>query len=896
VRPGAKKERYKRRKPILTLRGHSPKPAPLSPDVLRTSYFVLLIALALATLLLVYARPLTATIPVGAAGDRAGVLDFFDREHNPAGVPYRWTRDRSTLIFHAAGLAFPANRTATLELHLVSSRPAGVAAPRVTVTRAGQLGGTQTIAGESRARFAVGTVGGGPVDARITIQSDTFTPAGDKRELGVALLGPARLAQDGGGLALPPFGAWCYWFATLLCAYGVVLALLRRPNRAALATGGVLVIGTVIALIDRVRFWQYMHLALLLLLALLPILWRRDIAAWAARWLAWAQKRLGLSAPTLVALGLLPAASAQILLTANRLPALALPLYVLGLMLILPGIRPPPPPHAGGSRFTSARRFAASPGVEMSYSPQHGGAGGAVELLLLAGILLLAAAARFYRLGEIPFSLWRDEARHGLEALHILRDPSYRPVYVPAISLPGLFPALLALVFKVFGAGIASLRGLTAGAGVVAVGLLWAVARRLWGPRVALVAALLAAVGSWRVSIDRLAFDTAPTTVCTLGAFLAFLWGVDEVRAGRRGLLAFALAGLGGGLAIYNYYPGRFALPVLAGATVVLLLLWGWRAGRRVLAGLALALAVAVVTLTPLARYAIEQPDNFFKRTEQVYLLADSSLQGRTAVEAVERNLLTHAVMFNWHGEPNARHHMPKWPMLDAVTGLCFVVGLALAVIAAIGGQFPAFFTLGWLLALLGPSIVSIDAPSAVRAQDAAPAAYLLAALGFVALWERLAALDAPALLRRAAPAIATLALTLTVGINLWIYFVRMPGDPRVISKFQYAGETRAGLLIATTHARAPNLATYVPQPFTGDEVLIFMANGAPVASLPDNPAALPPGPVLIVVPRAEGQDFAQQTAAARRLAAAAGLHEIPGDRPPGGGGPVFVAFARDLP
>jgi hypothetical protein len=384
--------------------------------------------------------------------------------------------------------------------------------------------------------------------------------------------------------------------------------------------------------------------------------------------------------------------------------------------------------------------------------------------------------------------------------------------------------------------------------------------------------------------------------VCTLGAFLVFLWGADEVRAGRRGLLAFALAGLSGGLAMYNYYPGRFALSVLAGGTVVLLLLWGWRTGRRVLAGLVLALAVAVVTLLPLARYAVEQPDNFFKRTEQVYLLADSSLQGRTAVAAVERNLLTHAVMFNWHGEPNARHHMPKWPMLDAVTGLCFVIGLALALSAAIGGQFPAFFTLGWLLALLGPSIVSIDAPSAVRAQDAAPAAYLLAAVGFVAIWERLAALDAPALLRRTLPAVTTLALALAVGINLWIYFVRMPGDPRVISKFQYAGETRAGLLIATTHARTPNLATYVPKPFTSDEVLVFMADGAPVAALPNDPAALPAGPVLIVVPRAEGQDFAQQTAAARRLAAAAGLHEIPGDRPPGGGDPFFVAFARDVP
>ena len=154
--------------------------------------------------------------------------------------------------------------------------------------------------------------------------------------------------------------------------------------------------------------------------------------------------------------------------------------------------------------------------------------------------------------------------------------------------------------------------------------------------------------------------------------------------------------------------------------------------------------------------------------------------------------------------------------------------------------------------------------------------------MGFVAIWERLAALDAPALLRRTLPAVTTLALALAVGINLWIYFVRMPGDPRVISKFQYAGETRAGLLIATTHAHTPNLATYVPKPFTSDEVLVFMTDGAPVAALPDDPAALPTGPVLIVVPRAEGQDFAQQTAAARRLAAAAGLHENP-RRPPTG-------------
>jgi 4-amino-4-deoxy-L-arabinose transferase-like glycosyltransferase len=507
--------------------------------------------------------------------------------------------------------------------------------------------------------------------------------------------------------------------------------------------------------------------------------------------------------------------------------------------------------------------------------------------------------ARFWQLGDIPFGLWRDEARHALVALRILAEPDYRPVYEPGISLPGLYPLMIAGVFRIFGESIASLRGLTAAAGVGAVAALWLVARQLWGPRVALVAALLAAVGSWRVSIDRLAFDTAPTTLCTLGAFAAFLYGVAAVRAGRRGLPQFAAAGLLGGLAIYGYYPGRFALPVLAGATLVLIARDRMTFLRRAWPGLLLVAAVAALTLVPLGSYAVEQPDNFFKRTEQVFLLSEQYTVGLTKLEAVERNLLRHVVMFNWEGEFNARHHAPRWPMLDAVTALCFALGLALALAAALRFDFAALFTLGWLAALLAPSIVSVDAPSAVRAQDAAPAAYLLAAVGLVALWERLAARAAAKRQHRAAPAIVAVGLALAVSINLWLYFIRLPGDPRVLGKFQYVGETRAGLTIAAAHERTPNLVAYVPGVFlTGGsyEVLRFTAGDATLRELPADPAALPPGPLLLLVIRSEELDFAEQLETARRFAAAAGLREIGGVTPPGGDQPVIVVFGRDVP
>ncbi len=858
------------------------------PLVLRTSYFVLFLTVAILALILVYARPLTQTILVGAPDDRAATRDFFDREHSPDGKTYRWTEAASTLLFRAAGLAFPANRPIVVDLTVAASRPGGATAPRVTVALDGTQIDTRVVPGEAQI-IAASTSRAATTDTLVTIGSDTFTPPGDRRALGVALLGPARLVEGPGrGIALPPLGAWWRWLLTLGCGWGVALGFLRRPAPATAVGGGLLVIGTLAAALARPHFWELIHLPLLLSLALLPLAWRDNLVRLASRALDTTQRRFGIPTPIVTLLGLLPLVAAQALLSSDRYVPLALVLGAFGLVVVFATLAAhtttgsqPIDPHEETSTSTADER---------RWRPR-------VELPALLAILALAAAARFYDLSGIPFGMWRDEARHGLEGLHILTDPAYRPIYIPNISLPGLYPTLLALDFRLFGASLATLRGLTAGAGVLAVAALWLVGRQLGGPRVALVAATLGAVGSWRVSIDRLAFDTAPTTLCTLGTFALFLAGVSRVRGGGRGLLPFAGAGILGGLAIYNYYPGRFALPVLAGGAIVLLLRKRGDFARRSWPGLLLVLLLAAITLIPLGRYAVEQPDNFFKRSEQVFILSDQYLEGETALGAVEQNLLRHVAMFNYRGEPNARHHAPGWPLLDAVTGVCFVIGLALTIGAALRFRFAALFLLGWFLALLAPSIVSVDAPSAVRAQDAAPAAYLLAALGLVALWERLRALDAPRLLRRTTPAIVGAALATAIGINLWIYFGFMAHSPAVVRKFQYAGETRAGLAIRAAHERDPATVAYLPSFFlaNGDayNVLQFTSGGATLRELPSDPGALPAGPLLIVVPRGEEQNFEQQVADARRIATVAGLHEVPGEQPPGGGALTYVTFVR---
>jgi 4-amino-4-deoxy-L-arabinose transferase-like glycosyltransferase len=857
------------------------------------SYLVLTLVLASIALILIYARPLTQTIAVGSADDRAATLGFNAAERNPAGVAYRWSDDRSTLIFRAAGLSFPANRPLIFTLTMAASRPAGATAPQVALDVNGVPLDRRTISAEERPRVALGGAIDGTVDTRVTLTGDTFTPPGDRRALGVAVLGPAQLVEENSaGIALPPLAAWWRWLLLIACGWGVALGLLRRPTRATIAGVVLIAAFALAAVMDRPRFWEFNHLPLLLLVALLPVVWRDNLGRFVARLLSTADDR-GVPTPIVTLLGLLPLIAGQALLTSNQQIPLALLLGALGIIIILAtlvtratGQQEDAAEDAQRNTTAGGQAVDNSPPSERSLS-RHG------ELLALAAILALAAAARFYNLGAIPFGMWRDEARHGLEALRILTEPGYRPIYIPNISLPGLYPTLLAADFKLFGASLASLRGLTAGAGVLAIVALWVVARQLWGPHVALVAALLGAVGSWRVSIDRLAFDTAPTTLCTLAAFALFLTGVAQVRRGGRGLVAFALSGVCGGLAIYNYYPGRFALPVLAGAAIVLFVRERDGFARRCWPGLILCIVVAALTLVPLGQYAVEQPDNFFKRTEQVFVLSDQYLEGRTKLEAVEQNIMRHIGMFNWRGEPNARHHAPNWPMLDVVTALCFAVGLALVIIAALRFSFPALFMLGWLVALLAPSIVSVDAPSAVRAQDAAPAAYLLAAVGLVAIWERLRGLDAPRLVRRAAPIICGAALVLAVAINLWIYFIRLPGDPRVLGKFQYVGETRAGLAIRAAREREPGLVAYVPSPFLSVEALHFTAWGTPLRELPSDAAALLAGPLLIIVPRGEERDFDKDVAEARRVATAAGLREVPGERTPGGAEITYVAFMR---
>ena len=105
------------------------------------------------------------------------------------------------------------------------------------------------------------------------------------------------------------------------------------------------------------------------------------------------------------------------------------------------------------------------------------------EHIILFAILSLAFFLRIYKLDQIPFGLWYDEADNGLSALRLLNDPGYFPLFAESTNLPAHFIYLNALAIKLFGASVFALRLVSVIFGVATVGAGYFAGKQLLGPR-----------------------------------------------------------------------------------------------------------------------------------------------------------------------------------------------------------------------------------------------------------------------------------------------------------------------------------------------------------------------------------------------------------------------------
>ncbi len=199
------------------------------------------------------------------------------------GTTYRWARGQSEIVLPGLG-----NAPWVVTLRLASGRPADAPAVPLTVTINGQPFAWQTEPGYSEHSFVVQRAGLTGGDLTVVLQSPTFRPANDRRDLGVAV-DWLRVAPPGGGfvLVLPPLGLTGALLAALLLVYGLVYSVARGAGAALVVTGGVLAVVLVLLVTRRPEVGLFAPSLVGVLVGALGL-------AWAVMgWRAWRGRRGG---------------------------------------------------------------------------------------------------------------------------------------------------------------------------------------------------------------------------------------------------------------------------------------------------------------------------------------------------------------------------------------------------------------------------------------------------------------------------------------------------------------------------------------------------------------------------------------------------------------------------
>jgi len=701
---------------------------------------LLLAAGAALLVTLAYQRAATATVRLGVAGDGA-ITEGFGTAGMSQGRPWRWTTTQSSLRLRAAGQIAPGSAAIRVEVGVprwAEGRPR-----RATLALDGApLGVVSVVSGFAVHEFAVPRDHDAAGDWVLSLATEGVARE-EGNERGVAL---ARVEIVPGAFPSPPA---LLTLLNVVLAVVVVAALLvpRLGARVASAAGATAAAGAALALaFTRPQAVEASSVAGWALVVLLAVDWARspEVRSRARRWLV-GRTWVDMLAPVVALTGL-------VLASVGLFPASAVAVSIgVSLLWLARGVAVGVP----GERDTPMRR----------------------EGLVVAALTLLALGFRLYDLEGVPFSIFRDEARHGLLALRLLAEPAYRPLFVgPPINQPLPYFLAMAAAIRAFGVNLFALRVVSAVAGAVAVPLLFGLVREVLGQRVAVVAALLLAASSWHVSISRFAVNYVEPSLFSLPAYL-LLWRALP-RARTAGI---ALAALLVGLAQYTAHTAKPLLVVAAGLVVdetMTRLRARDGAGLRKLAvSLAVAALVGLAAVGPILLFIRENPGAYLARAQQVTLWNEARTDGSSFGALLLDNLRTYAAAFHLSGDPNGRHHLPGAPLLDPAAGLGLLVGAGLALTRLRSRE--ARFLVLWLLAGLIPGVLTVDAPSALRTVEAAPAVYAMAAWGLVALWRRL-----PILAPRAGRVAGSVVLAAAVSWNAWVYFVRMYDSPTVWRRF----------------------------------------------------------------------------------------------------------------
>ncbi len=794
----------------------------------RPALLLLLPALFAGILWFPLRTPTPRLVDLGAAEDSHFIYDFYAPEFG-TGAQFRWSGPNARLMLHGAG-----SGSVRLSLRLNGERPRDDADPLIRLERDDRVFATLSVQPDWRA-YHILLPPGAATDRVGTAQpiflvADTERPGiGDGRDLGVPV---DRFSYQP---LLPAAGSWlraimlawmCGLAGWLIFGLPALLGWRGPPQFRlfpAIAGSTLLAAGLLIAAArDPYSLaWAIPSMPWSLGLATI-VLWH--LSADPARPAAATTAPPANLAAVWIGLGLL--LTAQVLFLLQTATWLAIGLALPGLALLFRG-------DHGRALIPDSRWV---PGKRLT-----------TGLLLL--IFGAALGLRFFQLADLPYGLWRDEARHGMVAAAIADVPGYRPVYIAEnrVNMPALGFYPFAVALGLWGPQIWTMRVVTALAGALTVFPIFALTLALSRRRdLALLAAALLAASSWHLTISRFSFPTIFDPLLGLSGLWLLLLALRPPASANaeqpaRRLLFAALAGVCIGLAVQTYHTGR-VVPVVAGGLAWLLLLQDRRRWRVWLAATLAAVLSFGLVIWPLVSYALDRPQAFNDRVNDVFLLSEEALKARAPLAALDDTVGRHLLMFNLRGDENGRHHAPGAPMLDFVTGLGFLVGAGL--LLRRWQDWRSLFLAGGLVVSLLPSALAVDAPHAMRSIGAAAFACIIATLGWAMIVQRASASLPVHRAPQPLPAVFASVILLALALNAYTYFVSMARDPAAWRSF-YPVQTKMAAYLSDLAEQEPqNLPPiYVVENLNTDPVFRYLAPQLPVHMFDGEYVSRPPMP-----------------------------------------------------
>ncbi|MEP7285553.1 MAG: hypothetical protein ABI947_07275 [Chloroflexota bacterium] len=506
-------------------------------------------------------------------------------------------------------------------------------------------------------------------------------------------------------------------------------------------------------------------------------------------------------------------------------------------------------------------------------------------LIALVVIMFVGAGYRFSDLFSYPPEMTSDHVEKLLDSLRVYEGS--RPIFFPNNGGRESFQMYFLAALKGFTGQPFSFELLKFGTGLegmVMILLAWWMGRavigeedRQLGNLTGVIMAALVATSYWHTLLSRLGLRIVTTTLVTT---IIFIFLARALRHNRR--TDYLITGFAVGAGMYFYQAMRMVPVVVVVGFVLTLLMRGrsWRLARQYTLNMIALVLMALVVFLPLGHYMVQNPGQFWQRTERSIFgeatrddasgktvevpLAERLAAFRDNIPELSRNIVNSLLMFNWKGDRSWFNGAPDGtPALDFFTGAVFVLGLGIVAIRIARRRDPIDLLLPLsILIMVLPSALaiafSIEVPGFTRASGSLPMVYLVAALGLAVILRLIMQRLEPGWPRRVV--YGTLALLFVIGAmsNSTSYFVNAMADYRNSTlPYRQAGSVLRGFIDSTgapgnayivaykywwdhravaIEAGDPHWPNTLPDPENlQDEILNLMRQNA-AGSQPDNP------------------------------------------------------------